>query len=898
MQGPSTFRARIFWSVVPIVVVLLLAQGGLSIYQHRRLLTEEFRRRAQAMSENLAATSELAVYTEDPALVEGLVRSAASDPDVAYVVVYGEGGRRLGQGGPAPGAASAASDAEVADLLRTTGGVTREVAAGGLRVVELVTPILTRETRTPEETLLGGAAGGGGGAVRRRVIGGVRLGLSLERVAGQTRALLELTALAALACVGLSAGSLYLFSRRITRPIKQLTTHAERIAQGFLDQTIPVESRDEVGTLAATFNHMGQALRANITEKERILLELQDLNRTLEDRIRERTAELQERTVALERSLEEVRALGQVSRAVTSSLDLREVLDTVAEHAMRLAGAEAAGVFEMDPAREALVAIASRGLGAAFTEALRGPDVDPRRSLAARAAETGQPAEVPDVAAAADFPFRDLLLREGFRSLLAVPMGRGGAVRAIVVYRRQPGRFDERAAGLLTTLANQSRVAIDNARLFREVANQRLQLQNLTKNLEQLYRLSTAMQEPLSLDEQLTRVLDAARQVVLIDRLQAWVATADGERLTGLAGAGLSPEESQELEGTEIPLAAAGAMARSLREGIPLTFDEGHPLPADLRLSPPYDRLRGLRSRHFVVVPMIARGRPVGVLTADNKASQFPIPAHTVELLRMFASQAAVAIENARAFQELEEKGHQLEVASRHKSQFLANMSHELRTPLNAILGYTELIQDGIYGEVPEKIREVLDRVQRSSRHLLALINDVLDLSKIEAGQLQLSLADYSLKDVVYSVFSSAEGLAAEKGLALQVSLAPDLPVGRGDERRLAQVLLNLVGNAIKFTEQGQVRLQAEAADGAFVVSVSDTGPGISDEDQQKLFREFQQVDSSSTKTKGGTGLGLAISKRIVEMHGGRIWVESRPGQGATFSFRLPVRVERQAGAA
>lgn len=239
-----------------------------------------------------------------------------------------------------------------------------------------------------------------------------------------------------------------------------------------------------------------------------------------------------------------------------------------------------------------------------------------------------------------------------------------------------------------------------------------------------------------------------------------------------------------------------------------------------------------------------------------------------------------------------EELGHlyrQLAAASRHKSEFLANTSHELRTPLNAILGYTELIQDNIYGAVPEKIREILDRVQSNGRHLLGLINDVLDLSKIEAGQLTLSIVDYSIKEVVQTVVTATGSLAAEKKLTLKTKIAEDLPTGKGDERRITQALLNLVGNAIKFTEKGEVAIQAAAANGAFHVAVADTGPGIQSEDQKRIFEEFQQVDSSSTRKKGGTGLGLSISKKIIELHGGRLWVESELGKGSVFRFTLPV---------
>ncbi len=249
--------------------------------------------------------------------------------------------------------------------------------------------------------------------------------------------------------------------------------------------------------------------------------------------------------------------------------------------------------------------------------------------------------------------------------------------------------------------------------------------------------------------------------------------------------------------------------------------------------------------------------------------------------------------ELSEALRQLEDKGRQLELASRHKSQFLANMSHELRTPLNAILGYTELILDSIYGEVPAQVRDVLSRLEKSGRHLLGLINDVLDLSKIEAGQLTLTLTDYSMREIIQTVFTGVEALAAEKHLALRSSLPPDLPLGQGDERRITQVFLNLIGNALKFTEQGEISVQVTTTAQTFLVAVADTGPGIAPEDQQKIFEEFHQVDSSSTRKKGGTGLGLAISRRIIQLHGGRIWVESARGKGSTFWFTLPIRVER-----
>ena len=253
----------------------------------------------------------------------------------------------------------------------------------------------------------------------------------------------------------------------------------------------------------------------------------------------------------------------------------------------------------------------------------------------------------------------------------------------------------------------------------------------------------------------------------------------------------------------------------------------------------------------------------------------------------------ALAADVNRMCEELGRLYQQLELASKHKSQFLANMSHELRTPLNAILGYTELILDDIYGETPEKMRAVLKRIESNGKHLLGLINDVLDLSKIEAGQFTLSLGNYSLKDVVNTVYIAVEPLAAQKKLQFTAEVPPDLPVGHGDEQRLRQVLLNLVGNAIKFTDSGEVLIKAAAANGSFSVAVRDTGPGISPSDQAKLFQEFQQATNSVTRKKGGTGLGLAISKRIIEMHGGTVSLELVVGQGSTFSFTLPVMAKQ-----
>jgi len=294
--------------------------------------------------------------------------------------------------------------------------------------------------------------------------------------------------------------------------------------------------------------------------------------------------------------------------------------------------------------------------------------------------------------------------------------------------------------------------------------------------------------------------------------------------------------------------------------------------------------------RALLTVPLLGADRIVGALVVRRREPG-EFPKNTVELLQTFAAQSVVAIENARLFHEIEEKGRQLEIASRHKSQFVANMSHELRTPLAAILGYAELLKEGIYGALPEKSTPIVGRIQSNGTHLLGLINNVLDLSKIEAGQFSLHPAEYALSAMVENVRVATESLAAAKKIALKTEVARDLPHGLGDEQRLTQVLLNLVGNAIKFTDTGEVRISAGVKGGRFTLAVSDTGPGIPAEERHKIFEEFHQVDSSDTRRKGGTGLGLAIAKQIVEMHGGHIWVESTLGKGSTFFVELPVRI-------
>jgi len=461
---------------------------------------------------------------------------------------------------------------------------------------------------------------------------------------------------------------------------------------------------------------------------------------------------------------------------------------------------------------------------------------------------------------------------------------------AISIQVNEVRPFTERQIELVTTFADQAVIAIENVRLFQELQARTGELARSVEELKALGEVGQAVSSTLDLETVLRTIVVRAVQLSGTTGGVVYEYDAPTQEFHPRVTHQMGDDLVEAVRAAPIRL-GEGAIGRAAITRAPVQvpdiLDERE--YGATRLRPILARL-GYRS--LMAVPLLREERIVGGLVVwRTETGAFSTA--VVNLLQTFATQSVLAIENARLFREIEEKGRQLESASKHKSQFLANMSHELRTPLNAILGYTELILDNIYGEIGEKVREVLVRLEKSGRHLLALINDVLDLSKIEAGQLTLALSEYSMSDVVQTVLTAVESLATEKHLALKVTVAPELPRGQGDERRIGQVLLNLVGNAIKFTEVGEVRVEVSASDGAFRVAVADTGPGIAPEDQEKIFQEFQQVDSSSTRKKGGTGLGLSIAKRIIEMHGGQIWVESSPGQGSTFWFTLPVRVMR-----
>jgi GAF domain-containing protein/anti-sigma regulatory factor (Ser/Thr protein kinase) len=596
--------------------------------------------------------------------------------------------------------------------------------------------------------------------------------------------------------------------------------------------------------------------------------------------------EVQARTHELQESLEYQTAIFDVLSVISKSPHaLQPVLDAIMTTAARLCQSTQAHVRLL---REdgAFHIAAHRIYDPELLELLRAnpfrPSLD---SVAGRAALRGVPVHVPDVAADPLISGFQRSISDRVRTALSVPLKRNGVVVGLIsLWHDHVQPFTQRQIDLVATFADQAVIAINNVGLFEEV-------QARNRDLTALGEVGRAVSSTLDLKIVLKTIVDRAVELSGTDAGSIFYHRQETDRFELGETSGLDEEVVAKFRKLDIATGQTG-LGEAIADRQPLQLPD-----AMKRASNPLrDAALEAGLRAALVVPLLGSEGALGALVLQRRRTG-EFPPSVVSLMQTFADQSAIALENARLFDEIARKSRELEIASQHRSQFVANMSHELRTPLAAMLGYAELLQEGIYGALPEKFLPILMRIQSNGKHLLGLINTVLDISKIEAGQFKLNLGEYALGNIVETVMVATESLTATKKLAFKTDVSKQLPYGLGDEQRLTQVLLNLVGNAIKFTDAGEVRITAGAANGHFTVSVSDTGPGIPPEECEHIFEQFRQVDSSNTRAKGGTGLGLAIAREIVRMHGGRIWVESKLGHGSTFRMELPVRAPIAAGA-
>ncbi len=605
--------------------------------------------------------------------------------------------------------------------------------------------------------------------------------------------------------------------------------------------------------------------------------------------------ELEARNRDLTEALEQQTATSEILRVISQSpRDVRPVFDTIAAAALKLCRASAGLVFTFDGELIRLAAIANLNPEEARAWRQSFPRPPSRDTAATRAVLTRSVVAIPDTLEDPDYAIGATAAATGFRSALAVPLIReGNPIGVVGVGRAEPGPFSGKQIALLQTFADQAVIAIENVRLFKELEARTTELTKSVGELRALGEVGQAVSSTLDLETVLRTIVSRATQLTGMDGGAIYEYDETREEFHLHATDKLPDELVEALRAAPIRK-GEGALGRLAATGEAVQIRDV--ADESVYQSRVREILIRLGYRSVLAVPLLSENHLLGGLVV-NRTSTGEFAPQVIELLKTFATQSALAIQNARLFREIAEKGRQLEAASQHKSQFLASMSHELRTPLNAILGFNEMILGEVYGPVPADISERLQDIQSSGKHLLRLINNVLDLAKIEAGRMELALADYSVQDTVESVRATLKPLAADKGLEFDITVPADTPLAYGDPGRITQCLVNLVGNSLKFTKTGRVAVSVEYRDGLLTYRVSDTGIGIPADKIASLFTEFKQTDASIASEYGGSGLGLSITKKFVEMHGGRIWVESELGNGSTFVFELPLRAREKAAA-
>ena len=587
--------------------------------------------------------------------------------------------------------------------------------------------------------------------------------------------------------------------------------------------------------------------------------------------------EIQSRNRDLAESLDQQTATSNVLKVISrSTFDLQAVLDTLIENATRLCGADKGFIFRREPTGYVLVA--SDRAPDEFKEWRASTHIQPGEgSVTGRVALERRTVQIADAQADPQWlaAHPEASGTRAIRSLLGVPMLRQGElIGVIAMWRMEVRPFTPKQIELVETFADQAVIAIENVRLFNET-KEALEQQTATSEVLKVISRSTFDLQPV-----LETLIENAARLCAAD--MGFLYRFDGE-LQRIAAAHNIPAAFRDFVARNpVGPGRGSAVGRAILEGRPVQI---HDVLADPEYSYPGVGLGGYRT--ILGVPMLRSGVPVGVFSVA-RTHVLPFTEKQVELVTTFADQAVLAIVNARQYQEIHDKGLQLEAASQHKSEFLANMSHELRTPLNAVIGFSEVLQQRMFGELTDKQGEYIDDINSSGQHLLSLINDILDLSKVEAGRMELDVSTFSVPLAIDNALTLIKERAGRHGIELESAIDPAVGDINADERKMKQILLNLLSNAVKFTpDRGKISVTAKAIENGVEVSVADTGIGIAPADCAAVFEEFRQVGQQSDAKAEGTGLGLALARKFVELHGGKIGVTSELGKGSKFTFSL-----------